>query len=56
MHLTISLDESLSEQLRQWASARGLSPEQAASELLGEELHRIAEEEARKAVTPGHTG
>jgi hypothetical protein len=46
MHLTISLDEALAEQLRRRASARDLSPEQAARELLGHALHRIAEEEA----------
>ncbi len=47
MHLTISLDEPLAEQLRRWASAKDLSPEQTARELLGHALHRIAEEEAR---------
>jgi plasmid stability protein len=46
MHLTISLDESLADQLRRRASAKDLSPEQAARELLGHALHRIAEEEA----------
>jgi hypothetical protein len=46
MHRTISLDEALAEQLRRRASARDLSPEQAARELLGHALHRIAEEEA----------
>ncbi len=46
MHLTISLDESLAEQLRRRASAKDLSPEQAARELLGHALHRVAEEEA----------
>jgi hypothetical protein len=46
MHLTISLDEPLAEQLRRRASAKDLSPEQAARELLGHALHRIAEEEA----------
>ena len=46
MHLTISLDEPLAEQLRRRASAKDLSPEQAACELLGHALHLIAEEEA----------
>jgi hypothetical protein len=46
MHLTISLDEPLAEQLRRRASANDVSPEQAATELLGRALHRIAEEEA----------
>jgi hypothetical protein len=46
MNLTISLDEALAEQLRRRASAKDLSPEQAARELLGHALHRIAEEEA----------
>ncbi len=45
MQLTISLDEPLAEQLRRRASAQDLSPEQAARELLGHALHRIAEEE-----------
>ncbi len=49
MHLTISLDEPLAEQLRRRASAKALSPEQAARELLGQALHRIAEEEAWRA-------
>jgi hypothetical protein len=46
MQLTISLDEALAEQLRRRASARDLSPEQAARELLGHALHQLAEEEA----------
>ena len=46
MQLTISLDETLAEQLRRRASAQALSPEQAARELLGHALHRIAGEEA----------
>ncbi len=46
MHLTISLDESLADQLRRRASAKNLSPEQEAREILGQALHRIAEEEA----------
>ena len=46
MHLTISLDEPLAEQLQRRASAKDLSPEQAARELLGHALQRIAEEEA----------
>jgi len=49
MNLTISLEEPLAEQLRRQASARALSPEQAARELLGGVLHRIAEEEAWQA-------
>jgi hypothetical protein len=46
MQLTISIDEALAEQLRRRATARELSPEQAARELLGHALHRIATEEA----------
>ena len=46
MNLTISLDEALAEQLRRRASAKDLSPEQAARELLGHALRGIAEEEA----------
>jgi len=46
MNLTISLDEPLAEQLRWRASEKDLSPEQAARELLGHALHRLAEEEA----------
>jgi hypothetical protein len=46
MDLTISLDEALAEQLRRRAPANEVSPEQAATELLGRALHRIAEEEA----------
>jgi hypothetical protein len=46
MQLTISLDEPLAEQLRRLASAKALSPEQAARELLDHALRRIAEEEA----------
>ena len=34
--------------MRRRASAQDLSPEQAASELLGHALHRIAEEDARR--------
>ncbi len=48
MHLTISIDESLADQLRRRASAKDLSPEQAARELLGDALHRIAAEEAQR--------
>jgi plasmid stability protein len=48
MDLTISLDEPLAEQLRRRACARELSPEQAAREILGHALHRIAEEERRR--------
>jgi len=46
MQLTISLDESLADQLRRRASAKDLSPEQAARELLDQALHQIVEEEA----------
>lgn len=46
MNLTISLDESLAEQLRRRASATDLSPEQAARELLGRALREVAAEEA----------
>src|SRR5882757_5450396 len=46
MHLTISLDEPLAEQLRRRASAKDLSPEQTARELLGNALNRLAEEES----------
>lgn len=46
MQLTISLDETVAEQLRRQASAKALSPEQAARELLGHALHQVAEEEA----------
>src|SRR5688500_5880380 len=44
MNLTLSLDESLATQLRQEASTRHLSPEQAALELLGGALGKIAED------------
>jgi hypothetical protein len=46
MQLTISLDEPLAEQLRRRASAKDLSPEEFARELLDHALQRIAEEEA----------
>jgi hypothetical protein len=46
MHLTISLDEPLAEQLRRRASANDVTPEQAARELLNHALNRLAEEEA----------
>ena len=49
MHLTISLDESHAEKLRRRASAEDLTPEEAARKLLGDALHRIAEEEAWRA-------
>jgi hypothetical protein len=49
MNLTISLEEPLAEQLRRQASARDLSPEQAAREILGGALNRIADEEACQA-------
>jgi hypothetical protein len=45
MNLTISLDEPLATQLQQAASARRLSPEQVARDLLGSALGTIAEEE-----------
>jgi hypothetical protein len=45
MQLTISLNDSLAAQLRRQASAKDLSPEQAARDFLGHALHRIAEEE-----------
>src|SRR5438128_9955699 len=46
MNLTISLEEPVADQLRRQASARRLSPEQAAREILGGALNRIADEEA----------
>src|SRR5262245_50429005 len=46
MQLTISLDEPLAEQLRQRASAKDLSPEQTARDLLGQALARLTHEEA----------
>ena len=46
MNLTISLEEPLAEQLRRQASTRDLSAEQAAHEILGSALARIADEEA----------
>ena len=46
MNLTISLEEPLAEQLRRQASTRDVSPEQAAREILGGALNRIADEEA----------
>ncbi len=49
MNLTISLEEPLAEQLWRRASAKALSPEQAAREILGRALHQIAEEEAWRA-------
>jgi hypothetical protein len=50
VNLTISLDESLAARLREEASARSLSPEQTARELLGGALGRLAEEEAWRQV------
>lgn len=50
MNLSISLEEPLAEQLRRQASARDLSPEQAAREILGGALNRIADEEAWQAA------
>jgi hypothetical protein len=46
MNLTISLDEAQAEQLRRQASARDMTPEQTARDILGRALHEIAEEEA----------
>jgi hypothetical protein len=46
MNLTISLGDALAEPLRRRAFARDFSPKQAARELLGRALHRIAEVEA----------
>jgi hypothetical protein len=46
MNLTISLDEPLAARLQQAASARHLTPEQVARELLGCVLDQIADEEA----------
>ncbi|MBY0522103.1 MAG: hypothetical protein K2R98_01815 [Gemmataceae bacterium] len=48
MHLTISLDEPLADQLRRQASARDLSPEQTAREILDHALNQIAEKEAQR--------
>ena len=45
MNLTISLEEPLASQLRAAASARSLSPEQAARDILGTALGKIADEE-----------
>jgi hypothetical protein len=50
VNLTISLDEPLASQLRREASAKQLSPEQAARDLLGLALGRIAEEEAWREI------
>jgi hypothetical protein len=44
MNLTISLDERLATVLQQEASARGLSAEQVACDLLGSALSKIADE------------
>src|SRR5262245_55470484 len=46
MSLLISLDEPLAERLRQEASEKEVTPEQAARELLGHALDRIAQEKA----------
>jgi hypothetical protein len=46
MHLTISLDGPLAERLQRRASAKDVSPEEVARELLDRALHRLAEEEA----------
>jgi hypothetical protein len=50
MNLTISLDEQVAAQLQQEASARGLSAEQVASDLLGRALSKIAQEAACQAT------
>lgn len=50
MNVTISLDEPLAEQLRRQASARNLSPEFVACQVLGDGLRRIAEEQAWQAA------
>jgi hypothetical protein len=46
MNLTISLDERLAAQLQQEASARGVSVEQVARDLLGGALSKMAKEAA----------
>jgi hypothetical protein len=46
MTLTISLEEPLAGQLRQHASARSMSPEEAARSILAAELGRARAEEA----------
>jgi hypothetical protein len=45
MNLTIMLDEPFADQLREAASARSLTPEQAARDILGAALSKIVEEE-----------
>ena len=50
MDVTISLDESLSAQLRQEACARKLSPEQTARDLLGGALDKLAEQQLWREV------
>lgn len=50
MDLMISLDEPLAARLRQEASARHLTPEQAAAELLGRALDELAQEAAWRQV------
>ncbi len=50
MNLTISLDGQQAAQLQSQASARQLSPEQLARDLLREALGRIADEETWGAV------
>ena len=50
MNVTISLDESLATQLRREASAKQLSPEQTARELLSQALSKIAAHEAWREI------
>jgi len=50
MDLTITLDEPLAARLRQEASARQLTPEQAAAELLGQALDERARQSAWQHV------
>ena len=45
MNLTIMLDEPCADQLREAASARSLTPEQAARDILGAALSKIVEVE-----------
>ena len=45
MNLIILLEEPIAGQLREAASARSLTPEQAARDILGAALHEIGEEE-----------
>ena len=50
MNLTISLDQPLAVRLQREAAARRLSPEQAATELLGLALDQLAQEEAQRRI------